>query len=286
MIQYLKHHQKIFFVVSISWTLLLLIDVLSFPLFENINFFNLTLELTLSILSLYPLFILQKFTQLGFYKILTLGFFLLSMSYFVDAIDQIFIHTIFYTVVMEKITLFIAVILIFIGSKRWMADFEELSLTDDLTKLPNRKLINQLVNKEITFCNKNSSIFCLAIIDIDYFKNINDQYGHNIGDSVLTLFANLLSELKDPLDIVGRWGGEEFVIIVKNVSKEEALIKLNRVRVKISHHLFEVDQKQMYLTASFGICQYNYPQYNFKKLFIDADKALYLAKDSGRNKVM
>jgi len=278
-------YKKIIIIVVSTWLILFLIDYLSFPQFDKINYFNLLLELTLSLLALYPLLVIQQYKRLGFYKILNLGFFLLSTSYFVDAIDQIFIHTIFYTLIMEKIMLFVAVVLIFFGSRKWITDYKELSLTDDLTRLPNRKLIKQIIKKEIIICNKNNRTFCLAIIDIDFFKNVNDKYGHNVGDSVLTLFARYLSKIKQDDDIVGRWGGEEFILILKCTNQSESIIKLNEIRLKISQHAFVVNQQKIKLTASFGVCQYQYPEYDYKKLFIDADKALYQAKNAGRNQV-
>ncbi|MBL4659852.1 MAG: GGDEF domain-containing protein [Alcanivoracaceae bacterium] len=280
-----KKYKKIATTIVATWIILFLIDYLSFPQFDEINYFNLILELILSVLALYPLLVIQQYRGLGFYKVLNLGFFLLSTSYFIDAIDQIFIHSILYTVLMEKITLFIAVILIFIGSKKWITDYKELSLTDDLTKLPNRKLLKQIIKKEIIVCNKNNHIFCLAIIDIDFFKSINDKYGHNIGDSVLTLFARYLSEIKQDDDIVGRWGGEEFILMLKGINKSESIIKLNQMRLKISQHIFTVNKEKIKLTASFGVSQYQYPEYDYEKLFINADKVLYQAKNAGRNQV-
>ena len=92
-----------------------------------------SLELLLSLFILFPLFAIQKYKNNKFYFSLNIGFYLLFLSYFVDAIAQIFIHSIFFTVLMEKVTLVSAAIFIFIGSKQWMQRFEEISLTDDLT---------------------------------------------------------------------------------------------------------------------------------------------------------
>jgi len=110
------------------------------------------LELLISLFALVPLFAIQKYKNNKFYWNLNIGFYLLFLSYFVDAIDQIFIHSILYTFLLEKATLVIAAMFIYVGSKQWMKSFEEVALTDYLTQIPNRRLISQLVNKEIYQC--------------------------------------------------------------------------------------------------------------------------------------
>ncbi len=220
-----------------------------------------------------------------FYKTLALGYYLLFVSYFVDSIDQIFIHSIGYTVVMEKITLIASFVFIFFGTKKWMENYQQIALTDDLTQLPNRKLIRQRINNLIKTCKNNPSIFSLVIIDIDFFKKINDQHGHYYGDKILRQFAKLISSSLNNNEMLGRWGGEEFVLIKKNTDKKTALIELESLRKAIAKRSFKIDNEFVKMTASFGVSEYKCTKQDFKGLFMEADKAMYNAKNSGRNRI-
>lgn len=266
-------------------TILVLVDFLYFPKFLKINFFNLILESILSILVLFPLFSIQRYKGSNFYWYLNIGFYLFFVSYFVDAIDQIFIHSIIYTVLLEKTSLIIAVILIFKGSVEWMIKFENLSLTDDLTQIPNRKLIKQLVNKEITQCEKHNTTFCLVIVDIDFFKKTNDEFGHSAGDKFLKSFAHLLLSSINKEDKVGRWGGEEFLIMLKNTDLQRAENAMNKLRALVANHAFFDKQITTTLTGSFGISQWKGSNDDFYNLFVRADNAMYQSKKAGRNLV-
>lgn len=265
-----------------------LLTLTSYYFFElkYINYYNIVLELTIALGAVFLLYSIQAYKKFIFYKALNLGFFILFVSFFVDAIDQIFIHGIFYTVFMEKISLIIAAIFIYIGSKQWMTNYKNISLTDELTQIPNRKHTRELINQEITSCINDSSVFCLMIIDIDFFKRKNDEFGHYFGDLALFHFAQFLINKKPQDSILGRWGGEEFVLALKNTTKQQALVIAEKMRKKITNNTFLIEGQEIQLTASFGVSEFSYPEYDFKKLFVKADKALYKAKNSGRNKVM
>jgi diguanylate cyclase (GGDEF)-like protein len=269
--------------VLVTYLSIISLDILLFPQFSKINYFNLILELLLSSFILIPLFTIQKYRNNKFYWNLNIGFYLLFLSYFVDAIDQIFIHSIVFTVLLEKATLVTASILLFKGSKQWMKSFEKLALTDYLTQIPNRRYISKIVNQEISRCTKQCCVLSLAIIDIDYFKNINDQHGHRAGDEILKSFAKYISEYIDKNDELGRWGGEEFVVLMKDTNIDKANQIMEDLRLKISHHNFSNLQQKF--TVSIGLSQWRHETDNFESLFIQADKALYIAKNSGRNKV-
>ncbi len=217
-----------------------------------------------------------------FYKSLSVGYLLLFISYFVDSIDQIFIHSILYTVLMEKTTLILAAAFIYIGSKKWMENFKAVSLTDDLTEIPNRKLCHEIIAKEILISQKQVSYLCLAVLDIDYFKGINDKHGHNTGDKILKSFAQLLSEQTRKGDSIGRWGGEEFLILLKDIDIDCAYKSLDLLRNKIALYDFGDKNQSLTITVSIGIAQMNKTD-NFESLFIRADKVLFEAKEAGRN---
>ena len=186
---------------------------------------------------------------------------------------------------MEKLTLIASFIFIFIGTKKWMENYQQIALTDDLTQLPNRKLTKQIIYNQIKRCKRKPSVFSLVIIDIDYFKKINDDFGHYYGDKILSQFAHLINSSLKHNEIMGRWGGEEFVLIKKNTDKKTALKELEPIRQKIEKHLFKLDDKAIQLTASFGVSEYKCNQQDFKGLFMEADKAMYNAKNSGRNRI-
>lgn len=159
--------------------------------------------------------------------------------------------------------------------------FETSSKYDALTNVYNRRQINEVLTK----FHKNDEKYAVALLDIDHFKVINDQYGHDVGDLVLKEVAAVLSDhirLEDP---VGRYGGEEFILLFKNNNVEQALEVAERCRNAIEKHFFILpDGMRIQVTASFGVaiaCEQN-DQKNLTNL---ADQALYIAKAQGRNRV-
>ncbi len=155
---------------------------------------------------------------------------------------------------------------------------QERAFRDQLTKLYNRHYFNKIFMSLL----ENYSEFGLIILDIDHFKNVNDKYGHNVGDDVLVRFAEILQYSLREKDIVGRWGGEEFIIII--FSKDENILSniANKIRKTIEDEIFDEVGK---ITASFGI-SINDNHSDINKIIDKADKALYEAKVSGRNKVI
>jgi diguanylate cyclase len=156
-----------------------------------------------------------------------------------------------------------------------------LSSTDYLTKLNNRKEIDSLLklNEEIYVNSKDA--FSLILLDIDDFKMVNDTYGHLVGDDVLINISNILSKFTRKTDSVGRWGGEEFIIICPNTNLEEASNLAEKLRDKISKYQFhKVGNK----TASFGVVCYKEDD-SLNELLARVDDAMYLAKSKGKNRV-
>ncbi|EJL6721149.1 diguanylate cyclase [Vibrio alginolyticus] len=124
----------------------------------------------------------------------------------------------------------------------------------------------------------------LALIDVDYFKQVNDTYGHVFGDTVLTGVAKVLEETVRENDIVARFGGEEFVVVMPNTDHENALITAERLRSALSLHGFVTEQKEeVRVTCSFGVVTTEDNEMSFKSLCDQADKLLYQAKANGRN---
>ncbi len=120
------------------------------------------------------------------------------------------------------------------------------------------------------------------MIDIDYFKLVNDEHGHQVGDQVLCEFAKVLSDISRQTDVVGRWGGEEFLIIIESTNEKGIMNLANKIKETIEVHDFSVVKHK---TASFGVTIHNKDERR-NELISRADKALYKAKHNGRNQVV
>jgi two-component system cell cycle response regulator len=139
-----------------------------------------------------------------------------------------------------------------------------------------------LTEKKIAVAKRHNVNVCLMVIDIDYFKKVNDTHGHAVGDAVLSQVAESLAASVRNEDIVARYGGEEFVVILDHCPLDAAIEKANRLRETVE----KLKPENLKVTASFGVTQYNRDALeDFSALFSRADKALYDAKESGRNKV-
>lgn len=155
---------------------------------------------------------------------------------------------------------------------------------DSLTGLFVHKKINEQIKMQINNAERYNRNFFYAIIDLDNFKQINDTYGHLVGDSVLIALSNLLKTDVRTGDFVGRYGGEEFVIIFTENSEESALSSLDRLRIKFSELIHYAGDASFKVTFSAGLS--SYPKYKEEdNLMVAADKALYISKKTGKNKI-
>ena len=159
----------------------------------------------------------------------------------------------------------------------------ELSNYDSLTGLANRRYFEELVVKDIedNCVLENNSI--LAIMDVDLFKNINDKYGHYVGDLVLKNVAKVINETIGNNNLIARWGGEEFIFFFQGMTMEEVDIKLNKLRVNIEKSILKIENKELKVTVSFGYAKVTG---NNREEFDDTFKLLYRAKKIGRNCVV
>ncbi|QSX32560.1 diguanylate cyclase [Shewanella avicenniae] len=160
---------------------------------------------------------------------------------------------------------------------------EDLSIKDQLTGLYNRLHIDRMLAIEVERSRRYGGALSLILLDIDHFKSINDTYGHLEGDQVLKHLARLLQSYCRKSDCVGRWGGEEFIVICPNTNSKAANVLAEKLRQAIAEqHIPTVG----HISASFGVTERGSDETNFKYLIERADKALYQAKDQGRNKVV
>jgi diguanylate cyclase (GGDEF)-like protein len=162
----------------------------------------------------------------------------------------------------------------------------ELAITDSLTGLPNRRAVNDLGARQLRGARRHGFSFQVVMADLDYFKQVNDKYGHDAGDRVLKKFAQILKDVSKDADLCGRMGGEEFLLILSHASVEEAANVVERVRAQIESTEFIFGGQRVTVTASFGIADLEKQQEaDFTRLIARADKALYAAKRLGRNRI-
>lgn len=157
------------------------------------------------------------------------------------------------------------------------------ALRDTLTGLPNRNAYNERLETELARWKRYHSPLSLIIWDIDYFKSINDNYGHKAGDKVLLLIAKQLSDHSRATDFISRFGGEEFTMLLPNTNSQSALILANQLRQTIEKTGFNASGASVAITISCGITEFM-PNDTDESAFERADQALYQAKEQGRNR--
>ena len=156
---------------------------------------------------------------------------------------------------------------------------EVLATVDSLTQVNNRYSIMKIMQVEINRANRNSTPLSVVMFDIDLFKNINDNYGHDIGDKVLSNLSNLVQSSLRSVDFLGRYGGEEFLIIMPNTSLDFAKQTSERLRITVESHDFDDVDK---LTISLGLVELEKDE-DIDQVFKRLDDLLYKSKESGRN---
>lgn len=156
--------------------------------------------------------------------------------------------------------------------------------TDPLTGLPNRSAYDEYIIKEYERWQRYKTQFSVAVGDLDRFKQVNDNYGHLAGDKVLRLAAKVISKGIRATDFAGRYGGEEFVIILPSTSLKDAVLAMDKLRQVLATSPFNFHGKPVNITMSFGVTEIKHND-SLDAVFERADKALYQAKNTGRNKV-
>lgn len=160
-----------------------------------------------------------------------------------------------------------------------------LSLTDDLTRLPNRRAFIRRLEDEINRSQRENSPLTLGILDLDHFKNINDQYGHNVGDEILQIYSKDILSIFRHYDMVARYGGEEFAVILPNTDHEGALRAFNKVKNKAAGHYHRHNETSLALPSFSAGLAMHHPGEASKEFIERVDTLLYKAKHSGRNRI-
>ncbi len=171
-------------------------------------------------------------------------------------------------------------------SKQAEKKLEHLATTDDLTGLWNRRHFMNSATGEFERARRYGQYFSLLMIDIDYFKKLNDTHGHAAGDAVLRHLAGMLKGSMRRTDITGRVGGEEFSIILPNTGIENAELLAERLRLTVEKSPASYSEKTLFLTVSIGLTAYSPGFESIDEMLLLADNALYEAKEGGRNRVV
>jgi diguanylate cyclase (GGDEF)-like protein len=168
---------------------------------------------------------------------------------------------------------------------KYVVHLKELSTTDRLTELYNRSYLEPFLEKEIETARRRNQKVSVIMVDMDHFKEINDSYGHNVGDHVLTIFAQVVLKCIRKTDVIARYGGDEFIVVLPNTDTDTARIIAERIRHDVENTVIPpIDNIEIPpIRCSVGIS--TYPEFCDSKnsLLKTSDAALYMAKRSGRN---
>ncbi|MEW6677024.1 MAG: GGDEF domain-containing protein [Pseudomonadota bacterium] len=172
-----------------------------------------------------------------------------------------------------------------INMQNELAETRQLLNEDALTGALNRRGLDQTLGREIARCHRNNAKLALAMVDLDFFKNVNDTYGHEAGDQMLIHFASLIRSVMRKSDALVRYGGEEFTLVLPDTDSRGALLVLGRLQQLMKKSPLLYEGKQVNTTFSAGLAALG-PDENGHALLRRADEALYQAKNSGRDKIV
>lgn len=159
---------------------------------------------------------------------------------------------------------------------------ENLSRTDDLTGLSNRRYTLELLRNEFERFIRSGRSFTVAIMDLDHFKRINDTYGHQAGDQAIQFASDIMKTCLRTYDVLARWGGEEFLLLLPETKVEDALQVCERIRAKISSSKMPFRNTYIDVTITIGLAE-SEPSLSIDDIISHADEALYRGKEDGRN---
>ena len=168
---------------------------------------------------------------------------------------------------------------------RLFEEIQQLAMTDELTGISNRRFLTELGRREINRAQRFARPFSILFMDIDHFKVVNDTYGHAVGDQVLRFLAEYCQKNLREVDVFGKYGGEEFVVLLPETDTSEAVIIAERLRDKIKNEPIATTVGPLAITVSFGVASFSQAMHDFDMLLYQADMAMYAAKQAGRNQV-
>jgi len=164
-------------------------------------------------------------------------------------------------------------------------NLKQLSNTDPLTKVANRRALFERGNIELLREHRSQNKLSLMLLDCDYFKNVNDEYGHQVGDKLLKHICYICNQEIRKIDFLGRYGGEEFIIILPDCDIKGGVELAKRIQNSLLKNCLVVEDKKIKVTLSIGVSMFGDKHKNFEQLIYDADQAMYAAKENGRNRI-
>jgi diguanylate cyclase (GGDEF)-like protein len=185
----------------------------------------------------------------------------------------------------ERLQAFADQAAIALQNARLYASVQQMAMTDSLTGLYNRRALLDAGQREFEICMRLGHPLTAIMIDVDHFKEVNDTFGHPVGDQVLRALVKYLREAVRAIDIIGRYGGDEFLIFLLENDLHAAGRVAERIRRSIARALLLTDSGTISITISLGVAAIHPQTLNLASLIENADKALYAAKHSGRNRV-
>ena len=165
-----------------------------------------------------------------------------------------------------------------------LSELSQIAYYDALTDIPNRRYLEEKLQEALRLWEEEQRAFAGALGDIDFFKRVNDTYGHDMGDEVLREVASILAHNLRSSDVVGRWGGEEFLILLRNISAEDLVHRLNLLREAVGNTVVRLGGKEISVTISFGATEPRKGE-TPASLLSRIDDCLYRSKREGRNRV-
>ncbi len=195
--------------------------------------------------------------------------------------DSILFFTL--NITMISISIFILFLYFIISKEKLEIEIYTIAYTDSLTNLPNRRNFFIKANKEFVRAKEEKDIFSLFLLDIDFFKLFNDTYGHDTGDKVLVDFAKLLQDITREVDIICRYGGEEFIVLMPKIKIDKSIIVAQRIIDACKNMIISVQEHKLNVTVSIGVTKLQLTDISIEDTIKRADSFLYEAKQNGRN---
>ena len=163
---------------------------------------------------------------------------------------------------------------------------KQLARTDSLTGINNRRYLYELAEREFEISQRYQQPLSVLMYDIDHFKKFNDTYGHMLGDHILKIVTETAVKELRSADTIGRYGGEEFIILMPMTNAEQAYSLAERIRMAVATTNVQTEKGDIFVTLSIGIVEKNYtlPLESVEEIFKRADEAMYAAKEAGRNR--
>jgi diguanylate cyclase (GGDEF)-like protein len=289
----IKNGFNIFYLVTYSSVVFLLLNVFFYQLHESFDYFAFIANAILLFTTYYLIFITQKnsINKSGFYYFTSIGFAFIFYGLYILTLNTLYLYQEAIVNISVKLLFVFGYSLLAIGVTKWIKYNEtrkdELSIqanTDELTGLLNRRSFTSFINFEFNNSQRSTRPFSLVIVDIDYFKSINDKHGHLVGDEVLIELSEMFSRSFRRSDKVSRWGGEEFAILLPDTKLDNAMKVANNLRTKVENYLFNLSSVQIKITISGGVTESIASDEQVDDIIKRADEALYLAKNK-RNSI-